>query len=519
MTNCEWCGKSIPNGRICSGEHIGVCDVCGRAFVLSRNLAIKHLDGQKISCCRACTTKLTKQVFQEKYGTDSAMQVPEFRDRHAHTVLSNYGVRSPLSAPEVLDKIKHTNIERYGVDNQFKSPLFQEKLKGDRLRVIGVEYPAQSPEIREKMRQTCLDKHGVSNYSKSAQYRAAYRATCLRKYGTEYSTQVPKHNDKRRATLRSHYGVDVPIKCPEIRQKILSTTLKNYGTKYGVLTPNCRKVSLPELYWGGLFDDNNVVFSREFLTPEYAYDFDVYDVLVEINPWFTHNSTFSPKGDPKSTDYHQQKMLYANNLGYRVIQVWDWDSPDKVIALLTPKTTIGARKTTLKEITHKEANSFLRQYHLQNGTKKSTCCLGLFFEDTLVEVMTFGKPRYNKKFTYELLRLCSHPDYTIQGGASKLFKHFSATNKGSIISYCDLSKFSGEIYTKLGFTPQALPAPSKHWYNPETDTHITNNLLLQRGADQLIGTHDGKGTNNEEIMIREGFVEIYDCGQQVFIQE
>ena len=46
---------------------------------------------------------------------------------------------------------------------------------------------------------------------------------------------------------------------------------------------------------------------------------------------------------------------------------------------------------------------------------------------------------------------------------------------------------------------------------------ITNNLLMQRGADQLIGTNDGKGTSNREIMIREKWKEVYDCGQLIFI--
>jgi len=42
-------------------------------------------------------------------------------------------------------------------------------------------------------------------------------------------------------------------------------------------------------------------------------------------------------------------------------------------------------------------------------------------------------------------------------------------------------------------------------------------LLRQHGADRLIGTHDGKCTNNEEIMLREGWLPVYDCGQKVFV--
>ena len=42
----------------------------------------------------------------------------------------------------------------------------------------------------------------------------------------------------------------------------------------------------------------------------------------------------------------------------------------------------------------------------------------------LIEVMTFGKPRYNKKYEWELLRLCTKFGYIVSGGANKLIKYF-----------------------------------------------------------------------------------------------
>lgn len=45
---------------------------------------------------------------------------------------------------------------------------------------------------------------------------------------------------------------------------------------------------------------------------------------------------------------------------------------------------------------------------------------------------------------------------------------------------------------------------------------ITNNLLLQRGYDQLFGTDFGKGTSNEQLMIENGWLPVYDCGQVVY---
>ena len=45
--------------------------------------------------------------------------------------------------------------------------------------------------------------------------------------------------------------------------------------------------------------------------------------------------------------------------------------------------------------------------------------LGLFYNDELVSVMTFRKPRFNKKFEYEIIRFCSSANIV---GASKLFQ-------------------------------------------------------------------------------------------------
>ena len=46
-------------------------------------------------------------------------------------------------------------------------------------------------------------------------------------------------------------------------------------------------------------------------------------------------------------------------------------------------------------------------------------------------------------------------------------------------------------------------------------------MLRQLGADKILGTNYGKpevcGLNNRDIMIKEGFVEVYDCGQSVYV--
>ena len=132
--------------------------------------------------------------------------------------------------------------------------------------------------------------------------------------------------------------------------------------------------------------------------------------------------------------------------------------------------------------------------------------------------MSFGEPRYNKKYDYELLRLCSSQQ--VIGGSEKIFKYFLDNyDVHSVISYCDLSKFSGAVYNKLGFT-LLRTAISKHWYSPKLKKHITDNLLRTQGFDRLLGNvfgKFGKGSDNDTLMKEHGFVEIYDAGQATYV--
>ena len=240
--------------------------------------------------------------------------------------------------------------------------------------------------------------------------------------------------------------------------------------------------------------------------------------MIEINPTVTHNSTYSIYGESqvKDKEYHFNKSKVARDSGYRCIHVWDWDDLDKIVCLLEYREKVFARNCEVKEVSTKDSKEFINNYHLQ-GYARSNINIGLYYKDSLISIMTFGKPRYNKKFEYELIRYCS--SHNVVGGAERLFKYFIRNYKpSSIISYCDYSKFNGTLYEKLGFSYNSVSI-GKHWYNEKLKIHITDNLLRQRGFDQLLGKQFGcygKGTSNEQLMLEHGFVEIYDAGQAVY---
>lgn len=186
------------------------------------------------------------------------------------------------------------------------------------------------------------------------------------------------------------------------------------------------------------------------------------------------------------------------------------------------KPPMYARKTDCVVIERTTAEKFCDKFHLQGSCRGTKLAVGLRDKESgsIVGVMTFGKPRYNKNYQHELLRLCFSRE--VVGGSEKLWKFaMEHLGGGSVISYCDLSKFDGAVYSRLGFTRKRKAPPTKHWYNPVTNYRVTDNLLRQRGFDQLVGNKlgrpKGKGTSNEVLMRNHGFSEILDQGQAVFI--
>ena len=499
-----------------------------------------------ITFTQAEKTQLSKKTWQSK-DTSIDNQVNKLKEKISkNDLLQYYEVENhtheetakhfEISVPYLFRLFKEYNINK-------SKEAHTIKIKESKLSLYGDE----NYNNRLKAEETTLEKYGVKNVSQADFVRekisnswktsdsrknmhSRFLKTIIEKYGSLDVYYAQKYQ-KTSETTYQRYGVDNAAKLESTKEKIAKSLKETFLDKYGVecywQTPDCKKsfASVHSSYndaFANLLEEYHINYEREFSISRYSYDFKVGNILIEINPFATHNSTWSPFGTaPKDKHYHHVKTKIAIENGYRCINVWDWDNIDKIVSLLLPKEKIYARKCHIKLIDDiSVVDSFLNIYHLQETCKGQLICLGLYFENKLVQLMTFGKPRYNKNYEYELLRLCSDSNYIIVGGAEKLFKYFISNYfPKSIISYCDNSKFSGDVYYRLGMSLSKYGTPSAHWYSPELNKHITDNLLRQQGFDRLLGKDFGsfgKNTDNEELMIFHGFVKIFDCGQSVF---
>lgn len=259
---------------------------------------------------------------------------------------------------------------------------------------------------------------------------------------------------------------------------------------------------------------------RTMIAPK---ELDIYfpdhNVAIEYCGLYWH-STGAP-GERMTSGYHRAKLDECKKKSIRLLTIFsdEWSDHKEVClsrirnALNIVATKVHARKCILKKITKEQAKRFLDRTHLQQYGACSVA-FGLFFEDKLIQVMTFGNltrahTAAGRK-VLELKRLASDLDIVVVGGASKLFKAGLkyAKQKGYevIKSYCDLRWGTGNLYQQLGFTKVRETRPAVHY----TDGYC-------RYRNQTFATNKKKeGTTEAEKVLNKGLWQIYDCGHQTW---
>lgn len=536
IKTCEYCGKEfVPKSnrqRYCSGPHYMKCPICGVEYEVANTEKLKF---PPTACSYACRAAKTAATSMERYGCKAPGNNPQAREKAKSTMESNLGVPYALMSEEVRAKAKETLLERYGVDNANKNAeISKKRVETDKKNHGGI-LAFNTPESYAHKRETMLERYGGEGYA-SAEICEKIKQTMLDTYGAEYMMQVPELKLKQQNSVFKHYGVTSAFSSPEVRERCKQTMYAKYGVENAAHSEALMKKSeqsMLEKYgragriskineeFAALLDKHGISYTMEkFITTGTQsrwFDFCLEDkkIVIEINPTYTHTPVGNHWGAGVPKDYHFAKTRLAEEFGYRCIHVFSWDTWDDIIKMLTPRKSIYARKCEIRQISKKEADEFIDNNHIQGKCRGSDVALAAIYENEIYQVMTFGRSRYDKKHSTELLRLCTKSGYQVIGGASKLFKYATRTlGIHDIISYCDRSKFTGRVYEQLGMKLIRTTSPQEVW--SKGNQKITANLLRQRGFDQLFDTSFGKGTSNELLMLEHGWLPVYDCGQEVY---
>ena len=159
-------------------------------------------------------------------------------------------------------------------------------------------------------------------------------------------------------------------------------------------------------------------------------------------------------------DFIKKRSFESTNFNALLIFIWFdlWHSKQDIILskithLFGLSTKLHARKTTIELVNKSDCEKFFTKNHLKQpviGYKR----IGLSIDNEIIALASFAKRRKFRDDTYsaELLQFSTKNNHHINGGLSKLIKHFTKIHHiDSLMTYIDLDWSTGEKFKKIGF--------------------------------------------------------------------
>jgi hypothetical protein len=364
------------------------------------------------------------------------------------------------------------------------------------IKTHGVNHPSKLPDVIEKTRLKKI--HKVS--------KNIYPAELLSFDNNVLKIKCDKCNEIHE-TPYNIYGQRVQLDL-DWRDCV---TGKTYGKSNG-------EIELFEyiktIYSGIILDGDRKALNGKEL--------DIY--LPELNLAFEFNGIYYHCELYKDKKYHYDKYKLCEDSGIQLIQIYEdeWMYKQDIVKsrinnLLDNSEKIYARKCVIKEVPFKIVKEFLINNHLQ-GSVNSSINLGLYYNDELVSLMTFGKPRKGMKYKtkikkiYELYRFCNKLNTTVIGGASRLFKYFINNYTPKEVYSFSLLEWKGNVYEKIGFTLKNISQES-YWFidgKRRISRHTYNKQnLVKMGHDEKLSA--------SQILKQLKIYKIYGAGNKCYV--
>ena len=480
-----------------------ICKVCSNRVTFHKN----WLDGYREYCSTKCsqTNPKTKEKRKEttirKWGVDNIAKLYSIKEKQAETNLKKYGTKSTFQNEKVKSKWRENIKEKYGVEHIFQLESSKNKAKSTSLEKWGTEFFVQSESYKKKLieigfadnlRRLNLQSHIDKYLRHDLEYITHDTGRVMSLISKKCGHSFDIHYDSLKRRIDKNYEcctICNPINSGQSQEEILMVNwLRSLG------------VDLIE-------KDRSYGIELDILIPSKK-------VAIEFNGLYWHSELY------KGQDYHLKKSIICRENSIRLIHIWedDWMFKKDIVksiilnSLGIIQNKIFARKCQLKSVHRAEKDEFLDENHIQ-GKCVSGINLGLYYDEKLVSLMTFGKRHINGKEDLELLRFCNKKNYVIIGAASKLFNYFVDNYKFSTISsFADVSQFTGGLYEKLGFKFSHRSKPNYWWVVDGLRHHRFNfnkKRLVKEGCDP--------SKTEVEIMYDKGHFRIFGCGQDKYI--
>lgn len=557
---CKVCGKKVSWKSDNTGYKKYCNPKCQRQDIenekkMQQTIIDKYGD---METCKKETEKKRNNTMIEKYGTIYPLQNEKIKNKMQNTINTKYGVDNVSKLQSVKNKIKETVRNKYNVDHIIQSEDIKNKIKETNLKKYGVEYSIQSKIIREKIKQINLKKYGTKTPFESSEIQQKVRNTNLKKYGVE----TPFENKELQMEVQSKLKIRsynmIKDRLSNYKDYQMITSLNEYlnnganaqinpmkfkhlkcGNEFEYIVYNGSYPICPFCYYHGkssnetevvdyilslgINEDKLILNNRSGIAGKNK-ELDIYlpdyKLAIEYNGLYWHSEMYLNK------TYHLDKTNACEKNSIQLLHIFEneWLDPIKqdiwksiISSKLNKNEKIYARNTGAKEISPEDSISFLNVNHLQ-GYVYSKINLGLFYKDELVSVATFGKPRFDDNYEWELIRFANKKYTNVIGGFSKLLKYFERIyNPKNLITYADRRLSNGNLYEKTEF--KFLRNTDPNYYYTKNFLTLENRYKYQKHKlENLLEKYD-PNLSEHENMLNNNYVRIYDCGNKVYLKD
>ena len=305
----------------------------------------------------------------------------------------------------------------------------------------------------------------------------------------------------------SHFDLSYSFMKKIIDQYKIHTVVPNRSAGEIELLKYCQYIR-PDCQW--------ISCDRNMIAP---YELDIYcpelKFAIEYCGLYWHSQYFGCK-DPQ---YHKMKYDMCKGNDIRLITVFESDDINKIKKLIKHKIgqdnpKVYARKTSVKEISSDIANAFHNKYHIHRSVG-SKVHLGLYHDDDLLQVCSFGTSRFSKKYQYEITRM-TIGDTVVVGGFSKLLKHFILKhNPKSIVTFSDLRFGNGDVYRAANMTFDGETQPNYFYFYKNVPILSSRTAFQKHKLRDKLKMFDDNLTEFAN-MRANGYDKIWDCGNNKF---
>lgn len=482
--------------------------------------------------CVVCGNLVTRWVKSKnqwwKWCSNKCMSIdPDIVFKKQQTNLVKFGGH-PMHCLTTINKLKITNLTKFGVENPFANSVVKNKIQQTNLQKYGTKNPSNNKNVIDKIKKKAIDRYK----NQKSEILEKRLKTNMERYGVytnkliHISTDTnEKMNDIEWLKIE-HINNKKPIEQIAEELNISPTPLFRRFAENGIPINRYSESRVQK----DIIDFIKSISTEEIIVGErticYPKEIDIYlpnkKLAIEVDGIYWHCESLG-----KDSQYHLTKTKQCEEKGIHLLHIYDveWNSKKEIIKskichLLGFSKKIFARKTSIKQVSYKDAKNFLDCTHIQ-GYCSFKENFGLYLNQELVALATFSKTRFSKKYEWELVRYSSKLHTTVVGGIQKLLKHFTKEFRPvSLVSYADRRWTCSlkNVYNTIGFKKISESKPNYKYFkkNKSKMCLYSRNAYQKHLLSTKLDYFDAEQSEYQN-MLNNGYERIWDCGNLVFV--